>query len=344
MIVPMTVRMTLAALVVALAGTARADLPAEGVYVASQTSFGSTGWDEHFYIHRVRPGGIALIAEIRTNIGSEFGWSDAHTLWRTEYTGDGLTVQRLVDGKLTETIRVANTDWHAAGIDPQLLEVPMLLITRGGAVWLEQCLKRKTVSAGQGPCSKALYAPVDGKPLQVVTRPPADIDGYRVDAIFPRGRPRAFPRVAAPAGYSIRLGKVTVRRAGEPARMVAGAVCNGPAGQTVTWPDAMIDIDFAMRPAKVTWMRTSPPLAEISGDATNPIGEVVHHRAYLFDCKEAVDNAEQLTEDLWGVLRDIPLSEWQKSKAAKSDGTWTIYSGDQVIGTVPGSEIRFAPR
>lgn len=334
------------ALVLVLAGTAAADVPAPGVYVATQTSYGSTGWDDQLFIHRVTPMGIEKLLSVKTGGGGDFGWSDAKTLWTSVGTAEMVTVQKFVDGKLAKTVAVAPKDWQVSLTEDSKYELIGMQITKTGEVWLELCLKRKDVSPTESRCVKAAYLRVDGDKLVAAAKKPAKVDAYRANTIYQDGSPLAFPKAKAPKGYAVALKKVTVDGMGDSqkARTLPGAVCTGPDKATITWPDGKVDLDFTMKPKKVTWLRTTPALVRISGTGTNPIGEIEQHEAFLLDCKEHVDGAEFFGSDLWGIRRDVPSEEWQKTKTPATDATWSIYSGDKLVGTLPGSEIRFAPR
>lgn len=337
---------TIVGALVLVAGTAAAEVPAAGIYVASNTSFGSTGYDEYLYIHLIKPTGIEQVYTSKSETGGNFGWSDAKTLWRAEGSSEATTVIKYVDGKVADTVKISAADWKLPINDDLKFAMPDLLITKKGEVWLEVCTKRKEVELQLGKCLKASYLRVDAKPLVQSAKKPAGIDAYRVKKIFQEGAPLKWPKAKAPAGYSVKLQRVTVDGLGEEqkGRKMQGAVCTGPASATVTWPGKTDDLDFAMKPKKVTWLHASPALVSITGKATNPIGEIEDHEAFLFECKERVADAEFFGGDLWGVLRDVPVDEWQKTKAPKTDGSWSIYSGDKLLGTLQGSEIRVAPR
>jgi hypothetical protein len=329
---------------VAAAAPASAEIPAAGIYVATQTRFGSTGIDEHFYIHLIKPTGIEKVLDTTSEVEADFGWSDGHTLWRS-MPGKDVAVGKYVDGKLVDTIKVMPADWKAGITSYDAGESPELLITGKGEVWLSLCHKRKDANIGRGACTKASYARVDVKPIAIATSKPSGVDAYRVQTIFQGGKPLAFPRAAAPAGYAVKLQPVKVTKSadsGQNGRTMKGAVCTGAAKQTVSWPDASDDLDFTMVPKTVTWLRASPPLVQIAGKATNPIGMVEDHEAYLFDCKERVQEAEFFGGDVWGVLRGLDV-DTQKQKHPASDGTWSIYGGDKLVGTLPGWQIRLAP-
>ena len=351
----MLIKPTSMGVLCALAGTAVADVPASGVLVASQTSFVNTGTDEHFYIHRIKPTGIEQVFASKSDPGEEFGWSDAHTLWTASGTAaDAVSITKFVDGVQTDAFKIVPADWKLTPFPDDLkFELPRLMITGKGQVWLELCQRRKEPEIGEGACTNARYARVNERPLRmngdayttIVTTKPAGVDAYRVKTIFQGGKPIAFPRTNSPAGYAVKLARVTVDGIGDEQkhRTLSGAVCIGPAKETTTFPGATDDIDFVMVPKKVTWIRTSPPLVELAGKATNPVGQVEAHTAYLLGCNERIARAEFFGADLWGMLRIIPVAEWQKQKQPPSDGTWSIYLADKLLGTIPGSEIRVAP-
>ncbi len=337
--------LTLTATAAASPATAAAQPKPASVLVATQTSYGSTGWDERMFVHRVGPAGIERLASFNTGGGAAFGWSDAHTLWLASGTAEGTTVRKYVDGVLAGSLEVGPASWRTPLNEEQKTELPTLRITKTGEVWLELCLARKHFDVGPSRCRKTTYNRVDTGALVYSTKPPRSIDLYRATAIYQDGAPLRFPKTKPPTGYAVTLRKVTVDGLDATQRDITlpGAVCTGPGQQTITWPDRTEDLAFAMKPRTVTWLHAAPALARLTGDAINPIGQRERHEAFLFECKEHVAAAEYFGGDLWGILRAVPVEEWQKTKTPDTDGTWSLYRGDTLLGTVPGSEIRLAP-
>jgi hypothetical protein len=270
---------------------------------------------------RIRPSGIEKVGRQKVAGAGEFGWTDSATLWVLDKDRDKLTVHQLVDGAPARTIDVPMSAWELTPA-PDGLGID-LWITQDGQVWLESCQQRK--SERDHTCVKGVYLRVDAPALERATARPAGIDEYRVSKTFEDGEPMPFPAVQAPAGYTIRLTGVAFRGA----RTVRGAVCTGPDPMKGSWPGPHDDPD-AMKPTKVTWLRTSPAVARITGKGITPLGVVRERSAYFVDC-EPVERVENFGGGLWGILRDEPRS------------VWSIYLDDAMVGRLPASSLRAAP-
>ncbi len=320
------IRQTLAFALVLTASTtltASAEVPATGIFAAVQS-------DERAVttIYRLKPTGIEKLAVHRATMLTESGWSDASTLWVLDSGDDKkLKVAKFVDGKLADTIEVTPGEWKFAKMPEEL--AASLYVTASKQVWLQHCEKRNGDQYNLGPCVKGVYLRVDTKPIIRATSKPKQIDAYRTMANLQEGTPKPFPAAKAPAGFSVKLTTVVTNQDG--ARKVKGAVCTGPSNATATWPGPDEDLDYAMKPKKVTWLRTSPPFARIEGKATNPIGFVFSQEAYFLGCTELVNRAEFFGNGLWGISR------------GSDKPTWSIYLDDKLLGTVPGEELRIAP-
>ena len=333
-------------LILAFAGSAIAGTPVAdgGVYVASQTRY-DNGWENQLFIHRVTATGIEKV--FATRASGSFGWSDAKTLWTASGNADQVVMQKFVNGVLEKTLTVKGADWKVrpSKVTDLTSNLPFLRITKTGEVWLELCVKYKELDYRNLVCREPVYLRVDGKKFVRSTKSPK-VASDRTNVFFLEYPPTSFPKTKAPAGYTVRVKKVTVdgRGTDQKGREVLGAVCTGP-DATITWPETSVDLDFIMEPETVTWLRTAPALVEISGPALLSSEPGEHLQTYLLGCKERVDGAEFFGGDLWGVRRDVPADVWRKSdaKAPEVDATWSIYRGDKLVGTVPGSRILMAP-
>jgi hypothetical protein len=311
-------------LIIAASPAAFADSSTAGTLVAAMSEMRDV-----VTIHRITLSGIDKVATF--TIGqkadlAQIGWTDATTLWMFTQVGSESSVAKIVDGKVSETIVVQAADWKLGGSSAHL-DVSMV-ITEGNEVWLEDCLRRKGELYNEHQCLKGVYLRVDAKPFARSTTKPKRVDAYRVAKNFQEGKPQAFPKASAPAGYAVKLSKVSAKD-----REVSGAVCTGPSNAAVSWPGPDEDLDFAMKPKHVTWVHASPAVARIEGKATNPIGIVEDDEAWFFDCKELVADAEFFGGALWGIERGRPAET----------GHWSIYDQDKLVGTVEGSYLRVAP-
>ena len=177
-------------------------------------------------------------------------------------------------------------------------------------------------------CVKGSWVRIDTKAQTQQTKKPANIDDYRVSNSY-LGTAPAFPKVKAPAGYTVTLKQVVADGVGDDQKKMKtkGAVCKGPT-TSKTWPDDTVDIPFAMKPSRVTWLRASPPIVRIDGKATNPIGDIEQHEAVFVDCKELVDEARWFGAGAW---------------ALRTDTKWTIYLEDKKVASLDAESVRAAP-
>lgn len=274
-------------------------------------------------VYRIRPSGIEKVGRQKVAGVGEFGWTDSATLWVLDKDRDKLTVHQLVAGAPARTIDVPMSAWELTPA-PDGLGVD-LWITEGGQVWLESCQQRK--SERDHTCVKGVFLRVDAPAIERATARPAGIDDYRVSKRFEDGEPMPFPAVQAPVGYKIRLTGVAVR--GAHPRTVRGAICTGPDQVNGSWPASRDDPD-AMKPTAVTWLRTSPAVARVTGKGVTPLGVVRERSAYFVDC-ERVAEVENFGGDLWGIFRSEHRS------------VWSIYLDSAMVGTITGSSLRAAP-
>jgi hypothetical protein len=269
-------------------------------------------------VYRVKAGGLDKIFTEKGSKYTELGWSDARTLWLLAPHETPTLVAKYLDGKIVEKITVSAATWKLpAGTDPS----PKLQITKKGEVWLQHCLKTKgETGAAADICVKGAWVRVDTKTQTMQTRKPANIN---------TATSAPFPRAKAPAGYSVTLKQVVVDGLGDDQKKMKarGAVCKGPSSSK-TWPDETVDLPFAMKPSRVTWIRTSPPVAMIDGKATNPIGDIELHEAIFVGCKESYDAAMWFGRGAWGLRRDEK---------------WTVYVEDKKVGAFESGLVYPAP-
>jgi hypothetical protein len=280
-------------------------------------------------VYKLKATGIDKLYVDRSGKASGAGWTDARTLWVLNSDSDNkVSVTKLIDGKPGDKIEIAPEAWKLPG---DATVSPKLKITARNEIWVEHCLKTKG-QTGQASltCVKGVWIRVDGKTQTVANTQPAGIDHYRAAGSH-LGTPPPFPKVKQPKDYAVTLAQVVVDGIGDTQkqRKVKGGICKGPNGSK-TWPDDTVDIDFAMKPNRVTWLReASPVLVRIDGTATNPIGDIEHHEAVFVDCKEIADEALWFGAGFWALRRrDV----------------WTIYSGDKAIGSLAGDHLRAPPK
>jgi hypothetical protein len=279
-------------------------------------------------VYKLKPTGIDKVLVDTSGKASGAGWTDARTLWvlNTDASNQ-VWVTKVIDGKVADKLVIPADSWKLEG-DATLS--PKLKITSNNEIWVEHCLKaRGDTGKASLTCVKGIWIRVDGKTQKVQTTQPNAIDHYRASGSY-LGDPPPFPKVKPPKGYAVTLQQVVADGVGETQkkRKVKGGICKGPSA-TKTWPDDTVDIDFAMKPNRVTWLReASPVVVMIDGNATNPIGDIEHHEAVFIDCKELVDQASWFGAGFWGIRRG---------------DVWTIYSDDKALGSLSGQDLRAAP-
>ncbi|MBA2538816.1 MAG: hypothetical protein H0V17_04205 [Deltaproteobacteria bacterium] len=275
-------------------------------------------------VSRVKATGLDKVFVEKASKAVSFGWADARTLW-VLYESP-ISLVKLVDGKVAEKITVLPATFKLpANTDPD----PKLLLTTKAEVWLQACSKYKGETGDDSQrCVKGSWVRVDTKVQTQQAKKPAGIDDYRVSNSG-LGTAPAFPKIKAPAGYTVTLKQVVADGVGDDQKKTKakGAVCKGPTSSK-TWPDNTVDIPFAMKPSRVTWLRASPSIVKIDGKATNPIGDIEQHEAVFVDCKDLVDEARWLGAGAW---------------ALRTESKWTIYLEDKKIATITAEYLRAAP-
>ncbi len=303
----------------ALAARADAELPADGVLAV--VSHGSS-----IEILRVGPAGFTSVTTHKLKMyhaASDYGWSDVSTLWviDTETGKPGGSLLRFDDGKLSATIALPPLD-RTGRTDTALR------FTTTGQVWIEHCDRRGDGLLDVRACPRgAEYYRVDGGSLVASAAAPKGVDVHRSAALAVEGT-HVFPRTKPPRGHSA---KVT-----NPGRANARATCKGPSGE-VAWPTGRDPWDV---PTRVTWLRASPPVVRVDLKPSKVFAKLP---IYFFDCSEVVDAVHSFGSDVWGVYRHIVTERPGESPRFRSTQMWTVYDGVEVVGTVDGVSLRFAP-
>lgn len=258
---------------------------------AADTVIAARDANDKIVVYKVSATGLTKVVQDPGDV-ADFAWSDAKTLWVRYQSEKDTLLGKIVDGKIEKLtadpgpLKVAKD--HSLGMH--------LETTKNGQVWMSYCLQ----STDDGlDCKKSTWLRVD-QPKQKPAKKPGNL-----------GVPNApvFPAVTAPKGLKVTLKQVVVDGLGDDQKKskTKGAVCTGPSG-TKTWPDDTVDIPFAMKPAKVTWVRADPPIARVEGKATNPVGQVTDEQVVFVDCKATYDEVTFFGGGIWGLRKD---SDWQ---------------------------------
>lgn len=238
---------------------------------------------------------------------ADVGWSDAKTLWVRYHSDTETLLGKIVDGKIEKLkidpgpLKVAKD--HSLGLT--------MRTTKTGQVWMQYCLE-----SGDLDCKKSRWLRVDLPKQKLANRGPQGLGP---------ANPPVFPAVATPKGFKVALQQVVVDGLGDDQKKMKtkGAVCTGPAGAK-TWPDDTVDIPFAMKPSKVTWVRAEPPIARVEGKATNPIGQVDDEQAVFVGCKEVYDEVTFFGGGTWGLRKEASWQIYVESKQVAKLSARTI--------------------
>ncbi len=268
------------------------------------------GTSDKIIVYKVSAAGLTKVVQDPGEV-VDFAWSDAKTLWVRYQSETETLLGKIVDGKI-EKLKV----------DPGPLKVAKdnslglyMTTTKTGQVWMQYCLE-----SGDLDCKRKTWMRVDLPKQKVTTKGPGGLGS---------ANPPVFPAVAAPKGFKVALKKVVVDGLGDDQKKskVKGAVCSGPSSSQ-TWPDNTVDLPFAMRPSKVTWVRADPPVAKLEGKATNPIGQVSEEEVVFVACKAVYDQATFFGGGAWGMRKD--------------DG-WKIYVEAKEVAKLTARDVRPAP-
>jgi hypothetical protein len=283
----------LAATVHAAAGT----IPADGVMLAA---LGQNG--KSVVVTRIKTDGMQLIYNEPVEIASEIGWSDAHTLWIFRETSKGFALAKVVDGKLADTKVFTDTDWDTKSFKG-IRKVPHLYITKKGEVWVSGA-------------NSDWYLRADAKAVERSKEEPKDLAPFATSALTSDAR-RPFGAIkSAPKGFALKLASVTVGR-----KKTHGVTCKGP-DASLSWPSELRSSDPAESQAarKVSWLRSSPPLARVDVEF-HGIGADVEEKIYILGCREVVRDVEDFGAPVWGVYR-----------GESSAGKWALFVDAQQVG------------
>jgi len=243
------------------------------------------------------------------------GWLDEHTLVTSESTGAGVEVTQYVDDEPPRTIVLEDALFQTSG--SSLTNVVFV----GSEIWIARCSDRE-----QEPCkAEAFVRASPGAHERVTELPPGarrSADNYMVD--------RAWPTVAAPRDAAAKLATFVETSDGERLR-ITGVECTRGT-QTSRYPSvALIEGDL-WGSTNVRWVHTSPPIYEVvSIETTGGVGSMRVH--WLRACDQApFDAFAAFSDNLWAGLR---------YQSGTAEGTWEVWRGDQLLGSLPGgSAIR----
>ncbi|MBV8758953.1 MAG: hypothetical protein JO257_16820 [Deltaproteobacteria bacterium] len=241
---------------------------------------------------------------------------DAHTLWLADHDAKTVTVAKIVDGKTVATKQYTPADWK---LPATVYPVPSLALGAHGEV---------LVGIGKA------WLRVDGDAPQLVD---ASVLAVRPDVLAPLPAP--------PAGYTTHL-----RPHDTEMGTLQAVSCTGPGAKRMMW------FSEIWSAAKVTWMRTAPPIAQIdtdyrglpmptpmpmprqgSGgsddidldldlDALSTGGR--HGVVYLESCTHTYDRVFSLGGALW---------------AGEHDGTTWVWQDARLLATLKGWDAVAAP-
>ncbi len=261
-------------------------------------------------VYKVHAGGLTKIVTDPGDV-ADFGWSDPKTLWVRYQSETETLLGKIVDGKIE---KLTINPGPLKVVKDHTLSLSMQT-TKNGQVWMPYCLEM-----GDFDCKKATWLRVDLPKQKPTNRGPGNLG--------PANAP-VFPTAAAPKGYKVTLQQVVADGVGDDQKKTKtkGAICQGPSASK-TWPDDTVDIPFAMKPSKVTWLRADPPVALISGKATNPIGQTEFHEAVFYDCKTLYTEARFFGGGTWGL---------------QLEGKWQIYMDAKVVAKLSALAVVPAP-
>jgi hypothetical protein len=258
---------------------------------------------------------------------ASYAWSAADTLWVAYGNAAALSVDKIVDGKVADTIELRDLATVVPGKDvPSGTEqAPGLVVAKGGQVFVSTCLSLRAARDGMMHCNYG-YTRIDDGSKRFSKRKPHHVvfDWERVQTMQApvRGKRRTKP----PAGYSLKLGPVVVN--GE---TYGGFVCTGPRGKALSWPavpknaeEILDEPRLTPKAQKVTWLSASPPLAHVTASVKTPVGEKRSLDIYVMDCAAQVMSALPLSTGQWLI-----------------DGK--VYGPSGPIGELPGEAPVAAP-
>jgi hypothetical protein len=312
-------------------------LPPQGMYIAGLTRHSTNQVDEDFYIARLDAKGLRSIhreheAGIQSRAGHGLAWVDARTLVTNDFVGNtvdaaALTIYRMNgdDAPKVERIVIKAEEWRLGRIKVEDWFTELLL-TKRGEVWLQQCLHK---SKRTFECKHERFLRVFGGERTIAARQPK--------GVIASSRAMPLPNARAPAGYRVKL-----HAARRPSRQ-GGFTCTGPSGTHVS-PDDDIERDpaFPVRPDRVRWIMTKPPIYEVTGDMDTPVATVVRSQEFYRACDPhllrdfAVIRPRLWAETIWSEHTQGPKLSHTETK---------LYIDEHSIGTVAGgsNDVAFSP-
>lgn len=240
---------------------------------------------ERLEIDELSPAGLRRIARV-DRMPQAWGWRDAQTLVVLLTGGDDSLLEIYKNGKVTETIEIKAAEFAA---DP----LGGLAFTSSNEVWL-------TAECGEGgACTRFLR--VLPAPRVAATKPPSGVDPERSAGHWNSHTP---PRqVLAPPGIEVGF---TRGMNGE-----GTVTCTSPTGKTT---------NDKLKPTDVHWVRTQPPIYEVSYDDSLTPG-----RVYFRACED--------TE--YAAYRELSDGMWVLSGPQMDVGFMlTFFQGDKQIGQI----------
>src|SRR5687768_17116280 len=238
--------------------------------IAAADTFATASESGAVEIHRVTGGKLDRVYAGKEPAVSDFGWSDARTLWIVSHDDTTVTAAKLVDATRTATKVQADITQHPAH---------SLHVTKAGEVHLQHCLQSS--DEGYGGCTQWGYTRLDRAGSASQARP-KDILDHRVVA--------ALPASKTPAGYAAKVAKHRV-------------TCTGP-GKRVEWPapdDEREGFD-TLKVKSTTWIRTTPPVLRIAY-RTDTMGGPVDDTAFVRDCTD-IGQARAIGGAVWAWRSD----------------------------------------
>ncbi|MFO0750234.1 MAG: hypothetical protein U1F43_31885 [Myxococcota bacterium] len=312
-----------------------ARIPPDGLMIATMTLHGTEDGPDFMVIWKLAPSGLTELHRETGVSVSELAWVDAHTLVALERRGDdGSTkVRRFRDGQPDGApIAVAPADWKDLAPADALQETELML-GPDGAVWLHECAESKMSEDGLSEtCLKHALVRVDATPFEVVSKLPKGLTRDGVLAISDQLLDLAdLGKVPTPEGFTAKIVNATIgEQKWRALECTAGA-------QKATWPNADTgDVMFGVKPDKLAWVRTTPPLVAIQGKAVNPVGQESRPTLVFRACSPTPLEA-------YRTLGDAVWAEHIASTAAGTESAWHLFVDDVLVGVMPGSEYYFAP-
>jgi hypothetical protein len=274
---------------------------------------------EDIVVARLSPTGID--GTDRLHVGYLVGmvWLDRRTLLAVEIKqarqdGSDLVLHTWVDGvrdrsreRTIDTKGWAGAAWRT---------------TSGMQVELDEARRPWLTICAEHGCARSLYVALDT--LAPATAPPKLRDHARQD----------LAAVAPPPGTSAEIGRVIIPKFaytefhGE--AELDGVICRD-GSRTATWPTELVMSEHkeSLRPQRVFWVRTSPPLLAIDGIDRHGGAQL---RRFLRGCTAtAVERVVRLGGGLWADQKDDGAYEPTYLIIAEGRGTVGTLDVDRVV-------------